>query len=168
MVYQSNGLRDAFEGQGAAGFFAYTYATFDPLEEVLAEGYFNGSRQLAVGDLIFVGTRPRPATSARSAAQKKAETRRALLMVAEQGDWGRVAVRLVQDYGRPTDPSAPLAKPKRGPGRPPKPPAATPRSTPASTSTPPSTPASASTPASTPASTLASTPAAPPPPTPAA
>lgn len=120
MGYQSNGLRDAFEAQGEAGFFAYSYGTFDPLEAVLAPGYFDGCRRLQVGDLIFVGTRPRPANSAWMAAQKRTEIRRALLMVAERGEWGRVAVRLVQDYGRPSDGDAPLAEPKKKLGRPPK------------------------------------------------
>ena len=101
MGFQSNGLRDAFEGQGEAGFIVYSYATFDPLEAVTAPGYFNGCRRLAAGDLIFVGTRPRPVTSAWMAAQKQTPIRRALLMVAERDDWGQIRVRLVQDYGGP-------------------------------------------------------------------
>ena len=106
MAFQSNGLRDAFEGQGEAGFIVYSYATFDPLEAVTALGYFNGCRRLAVGDLIFVGTRPRPVTSAWMAAQKQTPIRRALLMVAERDEWGQVRVRLVQDYGGPNDGNA--------------------------------------------------------------
>jgi len=38
MAFASNGLRDAFEGQGEAGFVAWTYATYDTLEQVLAPG----------------------------------------------------------------------------------------------------------------------------------
>ena len=108
MGFQSNGLRDVFEGQGEAGFIAYTYATFDPLEEVLVPGYFSSCRRLAVGDLIFVGTRPRPPASAWMAAQKQTPIRRALLMVASRDEWHRVAVRLVQDYGGPSDGDTPM------------------------------------------------------------
>ena len=119
MGFQSNGLRDAFEGQGEAGFIVYSYATFDPLEQVLVPGYFNSCRRLAVGDLIFVGTRPRPVTSAWMAAQKQTPIRRALLMVAERDDWGQIKVRLVQDYGGPSDGDAePAETAKRGRGRP--------------------------------------------------
>ena len=106
MAFQSNGLRDAFEGQGDAGFVVYSYATFDPLEAVTAPGYFSGCKRLAVGDLIFVGTRPRPVTSAWMAAQKQTPIRRALLMVADRDEWGRIKVRLVQDYGGPNDGNA--------------------------------------------------------------
>lgn len=63
MAFMANGLRDAFEGQGDAQFFAFSYACFDPLEEVLEPGYFPSGRLLKVGDLMFVGTRPRPAES---------------------------------------------------------------------------------------------------------
>jgi len=124
MGFQSNGLRDAFEGQGDAGFTVWSYATFDPLEAVLTSGYFNSCKRLAVGDLIFVGTRPRPVTSAWMAAQKQTPIRRALLMVADRDAWGQINVRLVQDYGGPGDVDAPMgsgaAEGKRGRGRPPK------------------------------------------------
>ena len=103
MAFHSTGLRDAFEGQGDAGFTVWSYATFDPLKQVLAPGYFNSCRRLAVGDLIFVGTRPRPVTSAWMAAQKQTPIRRALLMVAERDAWAQIKVRLVQDYGGPND-----------------------------------------------------------------
>ena len=106
MGYQSNGLRDAFEGQGEAGFIVYSYATFDPLEAVLVPGYFTSCRRLDVGDLIFVGTRPRPVASAWMAAQKQTPIRRALLMVADRDDWGQIKVRLVQDFGGPNDGNA--------------------------------------------------------------
>ncbi len=42
MGFASNGIRDAFEGQSEAGFVAWTYASYDPLEEILQPGYFNG------------------------------------------------------------------------------------------------------------------------------
>ena len=38
MAFQSNGLRDAFEGQGEAGFMAWTYASFDPRAKRLHAG----------------------------------------------------------------------------------------------------------------------------------
>jgi hypothetical protein len=41
MGFASNGIRDAFEGQGEAGFVAWTYATHDKLEDILKSGYFN-------------------------------------------------------------------------------------------------------------------------------
>jgi hypothetical protein len=40
MALVSNGIRDAFEGQSEAGFVAWTYASYDPLEEILQAGYF--------------------------------------------------------------------------------------------------------------------------------
>ena len=133
MSFLSNGLRDAFEGQGDAGFFAWTYASFDRLEEILRPGYFNSAHRLAhlwdayrpVGlheagseDLVYVGTRPRPATSPLSKGQASTEIHRALLMVKGRDAEGRMRVRLVEDYGRPDDPDAPLAAPKRSRGRP--------------------------------------------------
>jgi hypothetical protein len=72
----SNGLRDAFEGHGDADFFAFAYACFDPIEEVLRPGYFRTGRLLKVGDLIFVGTRPRPAQSPWATMPKSREMRR--------------------------------------------------------------------------------------------
>ena len=130
MSFQSNGLRDAFEGQGEPGFMVWTYASFDPLEAILQPGYFSGCKRLAVGDLMFVGTRPRPPASAWMAAQKQTPIRRALLMVAECDEWNRVAVRLIQDYGGPSDGNGPMvgcgpmdgqgAQAKRRRGRPPK------------------------------------------------
>ena len=116
----SSGLRDAFEGQGDAGFFAWTYASFDRLEEILRPGYFNSAHRLAPGDLVYVGTRPRPATSPWSKGQASTEIHRALLMVKGRDADGLMRVRLVQDYGRPDDPEAPLAAAKRGRGRPAK------------------------------------------------
>ena len=118
MAFMANGLRDAFEGQGDAQFFAFSYACFDPLEEVLEPGYFPSGRLLKVGDLIFVGTRPRPAGNPWHPLKPKAEIRRALLMVSGLDARGRLTVRLVQDYGRPEDPSASIAATKRPRGRP--------------------------------------------------
>jgi hypothetical protein len=40
MAFVSNGIRDAFEGQSEAGFVAWTYASYDSLEDILQPGYF--------------------------------------------------------------------------------------------------------------------------------
>ena len=133
MVFASNGLRDAFEGQGEAGFIAWTYATCDTLEQVLAPGYFNSFRRFGLpgayrpvglheagGDLVHVGTKPRPASSPWTTRHQNTEVRRALLMAKGRDVEGRLHVRLVQDHGRPDDPDAPLAAAKRSRGRPAK------------------------------------------------
>ena len=118
MVFVSNGLRDAFEGQGEAGFVAWTYATYDTLDQVLAPGYFSSFKRFSPGDLVYVGTQPRPANSPWVTTHLNEETHRALLMVKGRDDKGQLHVRLVQDYGRPDDPDAPRATPKRSRGRP--------------------------------------------------
>jgi hypothetical protein len=120
MVFRANGLRDAFEGQGEAGFTDWSYASYDPLETILAPGYFASVDRLAPGHLIHVGTRPRPANSPWATQQQGTETRRALLMVRGRDDKGVIQVRLVQDYGRPEDADAVLAAEKKPRGRPPK------------------------------------------------
>ncbi len=120
MVFASSGLRDAFEGQGEAGFMAFSYACFDPLEEVMVPGYFHGVRRMRAGDLIWLGINPRPKNSPWVRHQLANETRRALLMVTGPNDEGLLCVRLVQDFGRPEDPSAAPVEVKRGRGRPPK------------------------------------------------
>ena len=108
------------------------HGTTDPLEEVLAPGYFAAaSGMLRPGELIYVSMRPR-ATRACGAAP--GETRVALVMVRAHQSNPETAdgsVRLVQDFGRPTDPAgipdtaasasdgpAPPAPVKRGRGRP--------------------------------------------------
>jgi hypothetical protein len=120
MGYAGSGLRDAFEGQGDAGFMAFSYSCFDPLSEVLAPGYFQGCTRMRAGDLIWLGISPRPKNSPWTRHHLATETRRALLMVAGRDEEGRLRVRLVQDFGRPEDPDAPLIELKRGRGRPPK------------------------------------------------
>ena len=42
MVFRANGLRDAIEGQGEAAFTDWSYASYDPLETILAPNYFAG------------------------------------------------------------------------------------------------------------------------------
>lgn len=118
MSYAATGLRDAFEGQGEAGFMAWTYVSYDPLETILAPGYFNSVSRFEPGDLVFLGTRPRPAMSPWTTQHQGKETRRALLMVRGRGEDGQMRVRLVQDYGRPEDPDGVMQEPKRGRGRP--------------------------------------------------
>lgn len=113
MTYGGFGLNYVFEGQGELGFGVWTYATNDPLEEVLAEGYFNGALMvLRPGDLVFVGSTQRPSGS--PWASRTTTTRRALLMVARAEPGKTVTTRLVQDFGRPEDPSAPLGGPAAG------------------------------------------------------
>ncbi len=120
MGFASNGIRDAFEGQGEAGFVAWTYATHDKLEQVLQPGYFNSFSRMAPGDLVYVGTTPRPTSSPWVTQHQNTEIRRALLMVKGRGEDGILRMRLVHDYGRPDDPDAPLSAVKKSRGRPPK------------------------------------------------
>ena len=107
------------------------YGTPDPLEQVLAPEYFAPARGLLrPGELIYVSAaaRPDPGQSAPS------EAHLALVMVRSDErapDRCDGSVRLVQDFGRPSDPpaahalAAPLgpngapARLKRGRGRPP-------------------------------------------------
>ena len=113
-------LRVAFEAQSELGFMVWAYATNDPLPSVLAPSYFLAvQRQVRIGDLIYVGVSPLPDASPWQ--DQVGETRRCLLMVAGN-DRAGVRTRLVQDFGRPDDPSAPLADPPRPRGRPKKPP----------------------------------------------
>lgn len=102
----------AFEGQGDFGFGVWTYATCDPLEEVLKEGYFaRGFQFLRPGDLIFVGSRPPRYPSPWS--KRVPETRRALLMVGPVERGKPISARLVVDFGRPEDPGPSSAPPRR-------------------------------------------------------
>ena len=116
MPFAAHHLRVAFEGQGDYGFFAWTYSTHDPLETVLSEGYFRTTGDyLQRRDLIFVGISPRPANSPWTLPT--GAMRRLLLMVT--GHRGtEVKVRLVQDFGGPDDPPAPLREPPKRRGRP--------------------------------------------------
>lgn len=98
----------------------FTYACFDPLDEVLRPGYFRALDRIRVGDLIYLGISPRPAKAVWQTRHQGHETRRALLMVRGRGEDGQVRVRLVLDYGRPDDPDAEIAHSKRGRGRPAK------------------------------------------------
>ena len=86
----------------------WTYASFDPLAEILEPGYFTGVTRFRVGDLVYVGTAPRPADSPWTRLPTGREIRRALVMIKGRDERGRVLVRLVQDFGGPNDADAPL------------------------------------------------------------
>ena len=126
MAFASGGLSYAFEAQGELGFAWWAYGTNDRLEQVLEPNYFRTMHhRMRVGDMIVVGTTPRRAGSPWRNAT--GETRRALLMVSLVDPGGLVHVRLVQDYGRPENPSAAVeavpSEPPRKRGRPRKQPA---------------------------------------------
>jgi hypothetical protein len=128
MTFRRSDLQEAFFVPGTHAFRVWGYGTTDPLEEVLREDYFAVARGLLrPGELIYVSTAPQqtgPGVPARG------EARLALVMVRAD-ERGAASVRLVQDFGRPGDPSgapsSPVppgpevapAPPKRGRGRPP-------------------------------------------------
>ena len=73
------------------------YGTADPLEEVLAPGYFGAAGTLLQpGDLVYVRAR---ASGESPGVGSTAAVHMALLMV-RAGPRGSVAVRLAQDFGR--------------------------------------------------------------------
>jgi hypothetical protein len=134
MVFRRSDLQEAFFVAGTYPFRVYGYGTTDPLEEVLAPDYFAAARGLLrAGELIYVSTCPRDARSGRTEPRG---LRMALVMVlAGERDPERAgaSVRLVQDFGGPSerqaavdvtaptasDAMAPAAPVKRGRGRPP-------------------------------------------------
>jgi len=125
MAFRRSDLQEAFFVPCAHGFRVYGYGTVDPLEEVLTEGYFAAAGgQLRPGELIYVSTLPRPGD------RDGRDSRRTALVMVRGGGRGADSVRLVQDFGRPTDggaagvaPAGPARVPpapvKRGRGRPP-------------------------------------------------
>jgi hypothetical protein len=126
MTFRRSDLQEAFFVPGTHAFRVWGYGTTDPLEEVLREDYFAVARGLLrPGELIYVSTAPQQA-----GAHARGEARLALVMVRAD-ERGAASVRLVQDFGRPGDPSGALeraappgpdvapAPPKRGRGRPP-------------------------------------------------
>jgi hypothetical protein len=127
MAFRRSDLQEAFFVPGTHPFRVWGYGTADPLEAVLAPGYFALARALLrPGELIYVSARPARADGAAP------EVRLALVMVRAQSraaDRVDGSVRLVQDFGRPDDGAAPLAAPaagaapepaiRRGRGRPP-------------------------------------------------
>ena len=132
MGFRRSDLQEAFFVPGTHAFRMWGYGTTDPLDEVLAPGYFAAaSGMLRPGELIYVSVRP-PATPARGTAPGEAQM--ALVMVRPREPHWETAdgsVRLVQDFGRPSDSAgklavlasasegaAPPAPVKRGRGRP--------------------------------------------------
>jgi hypothetical protein len=116
MGFRRSDLQEAFFVAGTYGFRVWGYGTTDPLEEVLRQDYFEAVRGLLLpGELIYVSAHARPETNG-SACD---EARMALVMV-RRGERGTASVRLVQDFGGPSTPSAaPGVLPaKRGRGRP--------------------------------------------------
>ena len=88
--------------QGRPG-AARGYGASDPLEAVLAPGYFGAANTLLQpGDLIYVRAR---ASGQGQGGASAAAVHMALLMV-RAGPRGSVAVRLVQDFGRSDAPDA--------------------------------------------------------------
>ena len=129
MSFRRSDLQEAFFVPGTHAFRVWGYGTTDALDEVLAPGYFGLARTLLrPGELIYVSTFPQPAPAGGpSRGEVRGEVRLALVMVrAEAFERADGSVRLVQDFGRPADPSgqagaaaAPAAPVTRGRGRPP-------------------------------------------------
>jgi hypothetical protein len=131
MGFRRSDLQEAFSVPGTHAFRVYGYGTTDPLEEVLAPGYFaHGTGLLRPGDLIDISIHP---PDVRSGAGLS-EPQMALVMARTDGRdprRGADSVRLVQDFGRPSDGAGPLGRDaradtlsepaaiKRGRGRPP-------------------------------------------------
>jgi hypothetical protein len=124
MAFRRSDLQEAFFVPRTHAFRVWGYGTTDPLEQVLAPGYFEHGRGLVCpGELIYVSTTARDA-----GGSGRGEARLALVMVGGDGR-GAASLRLAQDFGSPGDPpailgspasSAPAAAPvKRGRGRPP-------------------------------------------------
>jgi hypothetical protein len=132
MAFRRSDLQEAFFVPGTQPFRVYGYGTSDPLEEVLAPGYFEHARGLLrPGELIYVSTCP---GAPRGSGADHGAARMALVMVrADERNAERAlgSVRLVQDFGGPGNlsgvpgtptPAGPDVAPapvKRGRGRPP-------------------------------------------------
>jgi hypothetical protein len=129
MAFRRSDLQEAFFVPGTHAFRVWGYGTTDPLGAVLAPGYFALARTLLrPGELIYVSTAPRPGDGP-GPGEGRGEARLALVMVRAQApglERADGSVRLVQDFGRPTDcpgtagaadePAEPV---RRGRGRPP-------------------------------------------------
>jgi hypothetical protein len=132
MGFRRSDLQEAFFVPWTHAFRVYGYRTTDPLQEVLAPGYFaHGTGLLRPGDLIYVSSCPAPAPGGTAPGGPHM----ALVMARpDQRNPGHAAgsVRLVQDFGRASDAAgclhpgpapdaaaAPPAPAKRGRGRPP-------------------------------------------------
>jgi hypothetical protein len=131
MGFRRSDLQEAFFVPGTHAFRVYGYGTTDPLEEVLAPGYFaHGTGLLRPGDLIYVSSCP---ALAQGGAAPGGPHMALVMARPDERNPAHAAgsVRLVQDFGRASDPagclhpgpapdaSAPPAPPKHGRGRPP-------------------------------------------------
>ena len=134
MAFRRSDLQEAFFIPGTYPFRVWGYGTTDPLEQVLAPDYFATVRGLLrAGELIYVSMRVRATPGSRG---ELGEPHVALVMVRAEGrerERAAGSVRLVQDFGRPSDAAnalsaaapgsasapAPVAPGKRGRGRPP-------------------------------------------------
>jgi hypothetical protein len=131
MEFRRSDLQEAFFVPGTHAFRVYGHGTSHALEEVLAPGYFAlGTGLLRPGDLIYVSSCPaHPPGGAAPGGPRMA------LVMARPDERNPAhaggSVRLVQDFGRASDPagclqpglapdaSAAPAPLKRGRGRPP-------------------------------------------------
>jgi hypothetical protein len=105
MGFRRSDLQEAFFVPGTHAFRVYGYGTTDPLEEVLAPGYFaHGTGLLRPGDLIYVSSCPAPAQGGTAPGGPH------MALVMARPDERNPAhaagsVRLVQDFGRASDPA---------------------------------------------------------------
>jgi hypothetical protein len=103
MAVEREGLLRVFGAGTVCPFGFWVYATPDPLEEVLAKGYFkNCYRELVLGDLVLCGTDQ----ASYLGRDRKRDQRRSLLMVSAKPLDG-IEVRLLQDWGTPDGPRLP-------------------------------------------------------------
>lgn len=100
---RAEALVPAFAAHNEHPFGVWAYSTPEPLEAVLAKGYFKGCHsRLRLGDLVFCGV----AQGDRYRRDSKRDQRRCLLMVSSLALDG-IEVRLLQDWGTPDGPALP-------------------------------------------------------------
>lgn len=105
-------LQRAFGAENALPLSFWTYSTVDPLEEVLAKGYFRQCMsQFRLGDLVICAT---DEPTNRHDILGKRDRRRVLLMVTLL-DWRGIETRVVQDWGSPERSAAAIARRQRKP-----------------------------------------------------